>query len=284
MIPRRPSKTAILTAIARAMHRDEPPPWILDDALSGELAGEEGAAMAERLRRELPAAAVLSFTRWVCVRARVPEDLVTRATAGGLDQYVILGAGLDTFAYRRPDLREKVHAFEVDQPASQAWKRRRLQELDVPLPANLTFVPVDFERESLHDGLRAAGFDWTRRAVFSWLGVTMYLTLDAIRTTLGTIASSAPGSQVVFTYNVPSDELRGLAGPIEGAVRAIANESGEPFLSLFRPAEIEQLVVDLGFTEVTHFGPEEAQRTYFPGRDDVRFGGAQRIIVASVPA
>src|SRR5207302_5918163 len=132
--PRRPSRTAVLTAVARALHREEPPPWVLDDPLAMGLAGEDGAEVAKRFRTELSNETLLSFTRWVCVRARLPEDIVETAFANGLRQYVILGAGLDSFAYRRTDLLTEFRVFEVDHPASQAWKRQRLKEMGVRPP------------------------------------------------------------------------------------------------------------------------------------------------------
>src|SRR5207245_750495 len=122
---RRPSRTAVLTAVARALHREEPPPWVLDDPLAMGLAGDDGPAVARRFRTELRTESLLSFTRWVCVRARLPEDIVEKAVEQGVEQYVILGAGLDSFAYRRSDLVSHLRVYEVDHPASQAWKRQR---------------------------------------------------------------------------------------------------------------------------------------------------------------
>jgi len=127
--PRRPSRTAVLTAIARALHREEPPPWVLDDPLAMGLAGDDGPVVARRFRTELSTESLLSFTRWVCVRARLPEDIVEKAVEQGVEQYVILGAGLDSFAYRRSDLVSHLRVYEVDHPASQAWKRQRLAEM-----------------------------------------------------------------------------------------------------------------------------------------------------------
>src|SRR5262245_5054352 len=124
------------------------------------------------MRDELTAENLLTFSRWMCVRARLEEDVVEGAACAGIRQYAILGAGLDSFAYRRPDLLAGLRVFEVDHPASQAWKRERLAELGVDLPANLVFAAVDFERQTLRAGLQAAGFDFTARAVFSWVGVT----------------------------------------------------------------------------------------------------------------
>ena len=275
-----PSRTAMMTAAARALHRDEPPPWVLDDALAIELAGDEGVEIRDRLRAELSPQSLLAFSRWVCVRARVPEDVVERELAQGVDQYVILGAGLDTFASRRGDLVSRVRVFEVDHPDTQRWKRSRLQELGVD--PEVVYVPVDFERQTLRAGLEDAGFDFGSRAVFSWIGVIMYLTLEAIEATLTTIRAAAPGSRVVLTYDLPSDALSGLGTETQGVLARIVADLGEPMVRRFRPAEIEALLRRLGFTSVEHVGPEEAKATYFPGRDDVAFGGAQRIAIATV--
>ena len=279
-----PSRTALLTAAARALHREEPQPWVFDDWFALQLGGDDAVRMGETLRERLPAASLLAFTRWVCVRSRLPEDVVERAAAAGIRQYVILGAGLDSFAYRRDDLLERVRVFEVDHPASQQWKRRRLQELGVHPPANLVYAPVDFERQELRAGLTAAGFDFSAQAVWSWIGVTMYLTLDAIRATLATISECSPGTRLVLTYNQPQAALAGRSLAIETTMRAIVSDLGEPMISLFTPAQVEQLLRELGYDELTHFGPEEARHTYFADRDDVRFGGAQRIVMASVAA
>ena len=151
-------------------------------------------------------------------------------------------------------------------------------------PANLTYAPIDFEHQTLRRGLTTAGFDFAAPAVFSWIGVTMYLTVEAIRSTLGTIATCAPGTRIVMTYNQPLSALHGIALELDSAIRAFATEAGEPFLSLFIPKEIEALLREIGFAEIMHFGPEAAVRTYFPGRTDVRFGGAQRLIAATVAA
>src|SRR5687767_8803463 len=156
VVRRGPSRTAVLTAAARALHREEPPPWVLDDQLALALSGEDGRLLAEQLRTELSPQALLGFARWCCVRARLPEDTVERALADGVRQYVILGAGLDSFAYRRGDLLDRLRVFEVDHPASQDWKRQRLDALGLARPPNLVFAPVDFERQTLRAGLEAA--------------------------------------------------------------------------------------------------------------------------------
>jgi methyltransferase (TIGR00027 family) len=189
-----PSRTAVLTAAARALHRDEPAPWVLDDPLAAGLAGPDGTVMMARLRAELPAPGLLAFVRWVCVRSRFAEDTAEEAASRGIGQYVILGAGLDSFACRRGGQRARLRIFEVDHPATQAWKRQRLAALGLPSPPDLAFVPADLERQPLRDALAAAGFDASAPAVFSWLGVTMYLRPEAIRATLATVADCAAGT------------------------------------------------------------------------------------------
>ena len=257
---------------------------MLDDFLALGLAGEQGPALRAQLVRELAREDLLAFSRWVCVRARLPEDIVEKAVAAGVGQYVMLGAGLDSFAYRRGDLLDRLQVYEVDHPETQLWKRGQLSTLDVPIPDSLVFAPVDFERQTLAEGLDAAGFDFGAPTIFSWIGVTMYLTLDAITTTLATITRCPAGSRVVLTYNLPKHALEAMGASTDRVLAGIAVDMGEPFLSLFFPDEIERLVRDQGFDDIVHFGPEEARSTYFQGRSDVQFGGAQRLLVATVVA
>ena len=225
---------------------------------------------------------MLSFSRWVCARARVTEDLVERSIPEGIGQYVILGAGLDSFAYRRRDLAGSLRVFEVDHPASQAWKRTRLNELGITPPQNLVFAPVDFETETLESGLRAAGFDFGSPAVFGWLGVTMYLTVDAIRATVKTVASCAAGTLIVLTYNQPPSVVDAFGRHVTTTLAGMIAETGEPFISLFTPDQIEKLMRSEGYASIEHFGPEDAVRIYFPGRSDVRIANAQRVLIARV--
>ena len=270
------------TAVARALHREGSPPWVLDDPLALPLAGDEGLELARHLRSVMQPDEVGSFSRWVCVRARVTEDVVEQANRLGVNQFVILGAGLDSFAHRRHDLVNRLRIFEVDHPASQEWKRHRLEELGVQSPASLAYVPVDFETQTLQQGLEAAGFAFGAQAVFSWIGVTVYLTLEAIRATLATVESCATGTQIVLTYDVPPAELSGMGLRVQEVLARSATEMGEPFVSWFSDREIDLLLRESGFAEVVLFGPDEAKRTFFPDREDVRFGGAQRIAIAKV--
>ncbi len=272
----------MLTAVARALHREEPRPWVIDDYLALGLAGQEGRALLGQLRAEMPRPYLLAFSRWMCVRARFTEDIVEQAAAGGIGQYVILGAGLDSFGYRRNDLLGRLRVFEVDHPATQSWKRRRLAGLGVEPPARLVFAPVDFERQTLREGLEQAGFDFGELAVFSWVGVTMYLTLDAIHAALATMARCRPGTGVVLTYNQPPAALAGSTAQIAAAFAGLAAEMGEPFISRFLPGQIAQLLHEHGFGQVTDFGPDEARAAYFRGRADIEIAGAQRLVAATV--
>jgi methyltransferase (TIGR00027 family) len=277
-----PSRTAILTAVARAVHREEPLPWVLDDYLALGLADVGGVALHERLRDEVPRELLLAFGRWMGARGRFVEDIVERWVSEGIFQYVILGAGLDSFAYRRRDLLDRLAVFEVDHPATQAWKRHRLAALGVDVPVGLVYAPVDFELDTLTDGLRAAGFDFGQRAIFSWIGTVQFLTLGAIDATLDAIMDCAAGSRVVLTYNLPRDAAHGVLAEVSAAFVGIATEMGEPFVSRFLPDEIDHLLRRHGFGETEDFGPDDARARYFAGRTDVEVGGAERIITATV--
>jgi methyltransferase (TIGR00027 family) len=275
-----PSRTALVTAVARDLHREEPQPLVFDDTLALQLAGEQGLLLRDRLRAEVRDDDLLAFSRWVCVRSRYAEDIVEQQAGTGVGQYAILGAGLDTFAYRRPD--SGLRVFEVDHPATQAWKQRRLADLGVAIPCSLVFVPVDFERQGFGPSLEQAGFSFKEPAVFSWLGVTMYLTPDAIDQTLSAIAHGAAGTRVVLTYNQPDRVLDDHAVRVTSAMRSIAAGFGEPFVTLFTPDEIDALLREHGFDEMEHIGRDEARARYFGGHQGVEIAGAQALVSAMV--
>jgi methyltransferase (TIGR00027 family) len=277
-----PSRTAVLSAVGRALHAGGPPPYVISDRLAWDLAGVDGAEMLEALRARLSEAQLVSFSRWTSVRARFVEDLVEAALAAGVDQYVILGAGLDSFAYRRRDLLASLSVFEVDHPASQSWKRRRLSSLQIDPPAGLSFVPVDFEQETFEQVLLQAGFDQGRRAVVSWIGVTMYLTLEAIEQTLAALAGLATGSRIAITYDLPAAALTGLQLEVRDSLAALVSDLGEPFLTTFERDEAEALLHRTGFRDVIHFGPTDAVRNYFGGDGSFPVGGSQRLLAATV--
>jgi methyltransferase (TIGR00027 family) len=278
---RRPSGTAMMAAIGRAAHLllDDDPKILRDDlALRFSGAENEGALRAaletqltEPSGRTRPdfAQAVFKFYRaFVTMRNRYAEDELSKAIHRGVTQYVILGAGLDSFAYRRRDLAGVLHIFEVDHPATQQWKRARLREFNIALPDNLTFLPVDFERQRLGEVLRAGRYQIQALTFFSWLGVTQYLTEKAIFGTLQEVASSAPGSEVVFEYSLPESLLDEENRQMLATFKAMTAARGEPWLSLFEPARLAARLKELGFAQVWDFGPEEANARYFAGRTD----------------
>src|SRR5260370_23281713 len=202
----KPSVTAMRTAMMRAAHLLwDDPPKIFEDTLALRLCGCESEAALRAQLDQLDPEVVRRVTGTVVMRGRYLEDEVDRAVERGLFQYVILGAGLDSFAYRRTDLVKVLRVFEVDHPATQAWKQTRLQETGIDMPANLSLVPVDFEKQSLIDSLRMSGYGTDAPGFFSWLGVTMYLTPDALFSTLRTIAALAAGTEIIFEYNVPKE-------------------------------------------------------------------------------
>jgi methyltransferase (TIGR00027 family) len=272
----------MLTAAARSLYREDPQPWVLEDSFALGLAGHAGMSMLDLIRARLSRDQLMAFSRWVCVRSRVVEDLVQRALSQGVQQYVILGAGLDSFAYRRVDLLDRLRVFEVDHHATQRWKRQRLEQLSIPMPKNLVFAPVDFESESLVDRLVASGFQADAPAVFSWIGVTMYLTTDAIRKTLRAVASCGKGSRMALTYNQPTSTLDALSRTITDTLAETIGQAGEPFISLFTPEAAQALMSEEGFRDIQDYGADEARRDYFQGREDVLIAGAQRVLIGAV--
>jgi methyltransferase (TIGR00027 family) len=209
------------------------------------------------------------FRASIVARARFIEDLVAERAAQGVSQYVLLGAGLDTFAQRQPNLASSLNVFEVDQPGPQAWKRQRLIELGYGVPEWLHLVPVDFEAgDAWWERLTAAGFDPARPAVVASTGVSMYLTREAIAATLRQVAALAAGSTLAMTFLLPLE----LADPevrpsLERAAQG-ARASGTPFLSFFTPAEILALARDCGFREARHIAAATLTERYFAGRTD----------------
>jgi methyltransferase (TIGR00027 family) len=262
-----PENTAVRVALWRAMHvQVDPPPHVLEDEIGLKLvAPDEGW----RQRPDMDPRFTSLFRAAIVARARFIEDLAVEQAGKGVGQYVILGAGLDTFAQRRPEIASGLTVFEVDQPGPQAWKRQRLIELGFGVPAWLRLVPVDFEaRESWRERLTAAGFDTDRPAVVASTGVSMYLTKEANAATLRQIAALAPGSTLAMTFLLPREladpEIRpGLEASEKGA-RAM----GTPFLSFFAPTEILTLARDAGFKEVQHVSGADLARRYFAGRTD----------------
>ncbi len=262
-----PDPTAVRVALWRAMHmKVDAAPHVIVDEIGLQLAApDEGW----RDRPDMDPRFTGPFRASIVARARFFEDLVEQEAGRGVDQYVILGAGLDTFAQRRPPVASGVRVFEIDRPGPQAWKRQRLTDLGFALPDSLRFVPVDFEGGgSWRQALAGAGFDPTKPAVVSSTGVSMYLTRDANVATLREVAAFAKGSTLAMTFLLPlelaSPEVRpGLERATQGA-----RASGTPFLSFFTPAEILKLAREAGFPEVRHVSAATLTERYFAGRTD----------------
>ena len=259
------SKTAHRVAIRRAAHQLLDQPRVLDDPLALRIIGSE-AEEALRLNPKEDHAFSRAFRAFMAARSRYAEDELANAVAHGVAQYVVLGAGLDTFAYRNPHA--GVRVFEVDHPATQAWKREQLQAAGIPMPPTLTFVPIDFEQQTLADGLEHFGFNANATAFFSWLGVTPYLTRDACMATLSLIARMPAGSGVVFDFAVDPALLNpGQRQALDALSKRVA-AAGEPFQLFFAPGELQNELKSLGFRRTELLQREQINARYFKDRKD----------------
>ena len=276
-----PENTAVRVALWRALHvLADPAPRVFEDLIGLKLVAPDD----DWRKRPDMSPFTRPFRASILARARFVEDLVVDQSARGVKQYVILGAGLDTFAQRRKELASRMVVFEVDQPGPQAWKKQRLLDRGFGIPPYLKLVPVDFETgETWWDKLVEAGFDATRPAVVASTGVSMYLTREAIAATLRRIASLAPGSTLVMSFMLPIEMAEPELRPaIERAAEG-ARANGTPFLSFFTPEEMLELARESGFREVQHISAEALGDRYFADRtDDLRPPkNAEELLVAT---
>jgi methyltransferase (TIGR00027 family) len=277
-----PDSSAVRVALWRAMHLQvDPPPHVLEDAIGLRLVAPDDGW---RDRPDMDPHFTRPFRASIVARARFIEDLVVEQAGHGVSQYVILGAGLDTFAQRRADVASHLKIFEVDQPGPQAWKEQRLIALGLRLPDRLRLVPVDFEAgDDWWQRLTAAGFDAGQPAVVASTGVSMYLTRDATMATLRQIAGFAPGSTLAMTFLLPADRVdaadrAGLRASEEGA-----RASGTPFLSFYTPQEMLTLAREAGFAHARHVSGASHAERYFAGRSDgLRPSTGEDLLVATV--
>jgi methyltransferase (TIGR00027 family) len=276
-----PSATAQRVAVRRAAHQLVDEPRVFDDPLALGIIGEQAVAELRRSLSEEQAAWNQALRAFMAARSRFAEDCLAQAYLSGVRQYVVLGAGLDTFGCRNPWPDLKV--FEVDHPSTQAWKRKRISLGGLQAPASLVFAPVDFETQALADGLAAAGFDARAPAFFSWLGVVMYLTEAAAFETLSFVAGLPAGSGIVFDFPVPLEKMSLVS---RMATRAMADRVaalGEPFRSAYDREDLEQRLIRAGFTRAETLGSDELNRLYFPDRrDGLRLRGPGRLARAAV--
>ncbi len=276
------SFTARFPAILRAAHQVlDGDPKILDDPLA--IGFVEGAC-AKEIKANIEryqSPPLIQARAWFAMRHRFAEDSLAQAVAGGAGQYVILGAGLDTFAYRPAQNKTALHIFEVDYPATQEWKKDRLKTLRIDIPEHVTFAPVDFERQSLAQGLAQSDFDFSAPAFFSWLGVTMYLERGAVFKTLKDILSMAPSTQVAFDFELDEAALHGQVKRSIAKASASAARRGEPWKSRFKAEELQLALREMGFKDVTYFNAFQAEERYFSGRGDgLSLNGAGHMMLA----
>jgi methyltransferase (TIGR00027 family) len=258
------SRTALRVALRRAAHQLYDTPLVFDDPLAVKILGPTYEAELKRtpIRADRPHSVALRA--FLVARSRYSEDLLQKAVERGVDQYVLLGAGLDTFAYRSPYAGLRV--FEVDHPATQRWKRDLLTSAGISIPPSLTYTPVDFETQSLATQLSEAGLDPRRPAFFAWLGVVPYLSLPAFRTVIQFIAEQAQGSGLVLDYGQPTSVLPPLERLERASLASRVALAGEPFQLFFTPAEI---ATELGaFDTIEDLGATEINHRYFQGRSD----------------
>jgi methyltransferase (TIGR00027 family) len=276
-----PDSTAVRVALWRAMHvQVDPPPQVLKDELGLWLAAPDDGW---RRRPDMNREATSGFRAGIVARARFIEDLVAEQSGHGVAQYVILCAGLDTCAQRRPEVASRLRVFEVDQPGAQAWKRQRLIELGFGIPEWLRLVPFDFEAgSSWWERLGAAGFEAGQPAVVASTGVSIYLTKDAIAATLRQIAALAPGSTLAMTFVLPLDLIEPEERPGFQAADKGARAAGTPFISFFSPPEMLALAREAGFKEARHVSAADLTQRYFAGRTDgLRPSSGEAFLIAT---
>lgn len=263
-----PSRSALRVAQLRAVHQLLDEPTVLFDPIALPILGQQ---MEESLREnpfDLNDPISRGLRAALVARSRFAEDELARAVATGVRQYVILGAGLDTFAYRNPHSAAGLRVFEVDHPSTQQWKHQCLVDAGIPLPDTLRFVPMDFEHDLLSKALAQAGFCADKPACFSWLGVTVYLSPQAVRDTLAYVASLPVGSSITFDYRVHPSLLDPVGQAIVGVIGKQIAAFGEPWVSSFDPTQLQHQLSELGFSNVEDPGADLINSRYFARRKD----------------
>jgi methyltransferase (TIGR00027 family) len=272
-----PSRTARGAAAYRAIHQTVDGGTIFSDRFAQEILDDEA-----RTTRDAMAAdpSLRPMRLFIAARSRFSEDTLAACVARGVRQVVVLGAGLDTFSLRNPYAGQGVRVFEVDYPATQAWKRQSLAQAGLAIPPSLTFAPIDFERQSLAEGLMAAGFQADRPAFFQWLGVTIYLTREAVVSTLDFIAGVRE-SEVVFDYAEPFENYLADRRAVIMAIAESAAARGEPWLSLFDPVEMTELLRGKGFRTIEDLGLAGlSERFYGSLKQGIRVGPGGHVVRA----
>ena len=278
-----PSRTAHGVAISRAAHQILDLPRVFEDPVALTVLGPNAAARIRAAEGRFNRRYARYLRGFLVARSRLAEDALSEAVARGVRQYVLLGAGLDTFAHRNPHVAAGLRVFEVDHPATQEWKRQLISNAHLKSPASLVYVPVNFERESLAERLGANGFHAQEPAFFSWLGVTMYLSREAIHETLRFVVKSKVSSAIVFDYLMMPRrwELLRRWG-MKLLMRHVA-AAGEPWQTFFEPAQLHGDLRRLGFATVRDFGAEEINARLFENAGArLRVGGSVRVVLARI--
>ena len=259
-----PDNTAVRTALWRALHvQVDAKPHIIEDEIGLKL-----IAPADDWQQRPDMKFTKRLRASIMARARFIEDLIIEQSKQGINQYVILGAGLDTFAQRRPDIASKLQIYEIDRPDTIVWKQQRLIELGFDVPEYLHFVPVNFETSSWWAQLLEAGFDTSKPAVVACTGVSLYLTKDAIIDTLNQIAKLAEGSTLAMTFYLPIELLDEEDKPMQKIAEKGARAAGTPFVSFFKPNEILAMAENAGFKEAQTISTKDMEELYFKNRSD----------------
>jgi methyltransferase (TIGR00027 family) len=259
-----PSRTALRVALRRAAHQLYDSPIVFTDPIAVPILGKTYMEEIERTPTRPDRPFSTALRAFLVARSRYAEDNLSKAVADGVNQYVLLGAGLDTFAYRNPY--PQLRVFEVDHPATQQWKHELLEQNEIAIPKSLTYAPVDFEHQSLSEQLQSAGFNPHAPAFFAWLGVVPYLTLPAFRATIAFIATQPPNSGIVLDYGQPRAVLPHLERLAHDSLASRVQLAGEPFQLFFTPAEISAELAS--FRDLEDLGSPEINARYFNGRTD----------------
>jgi methyltransferase (TIGR00027 family) len=274
----RPSRTAIGAAGLRAAHQVLERGSVLDDPLAVRILGPYAENLIHPAQHDPFSRGLRLF---VAARSRFAEDSLAGAVERGVRQLIVLGAGLDTFAYRTT-LAGRLRIFEVDHPATQAWKRERLAAAAIAIPGSLTFVPIDFERATLAGGLAAAGFDPAQHTFFMWLGVVPYLSEAAIFSTLGFIAGLPNGAEVVFDYANARESVSDTARAARDALSARVAALGEELKTTFQTDWLHARLRELRFDDIEDLGPPQVAARFFPERAGSRSERGGHLIRASI--
>lgn len=276
-----PNNTALRVALWRALHLQvDAPPHVIEDELGLQLAAPEPNWQQ---RPDMHPEGTKLARASIVARARFVEDLAEKEMAHGVHQYVILGAGLDTFALRRKELLTAITVYEIDEPDTQAWKQQRLAALGLHIPSHLRFVPVDFEKDSNWlSALAHAGFDTNRPAVVACTGVSMYLTQEAITGLLQQVATLAPRSTLAMSFLLPTEQLSPDSRRLQEMAIKGAAAAGTPFLSFFTPEQMLELAAKAGLQHGQIVTGDDLAARYFAGRNDGLFTpNAELILVAT---